>query len=595
MNQLRRVTCGDLTSADDKAEVDLRGWVNTSRDHGGLIFFDLRDRFGVTQVVVDPKAVPAAGEIAASLRSEDVIAVRGSVRRRPAGTENRKLATGEIEVAAEAIEVLNRSKTPPFPIHDEGDVEESLRLRYRYLDLRRPNLQRNIALRHRAVKAVRDYLDSRGFFEIETPMLIKQTPEGARDFLVPSRLHPGAFYALPQSPQLFKQLLMVGGFHRYFQIARCFRDEDTRADRQPEFTQIDVELTFPTQEDVIDVMEGMLSNMFAEALGVTVATPFPRLTHADAMRRYGSDKPDLRFAMELHDAGEAFAGTAFKIFADALSRGDAIVALVETNGASRSRREIDALGAVAAGFGAKGLAWISLAPDGPKSSLPKSALTQELIDRLKTATGAGDGDAIYLVADERASAQAIAGKLRLHIADERGLRDPKTFAFCWVLDFPLFERDEETGALQPAHHPFTAPAPGSEQLQGEPLTLRAQHYDVVLNGMELGSGSIRIHDPVVQRKVFDLLGYSKDDVEQRFGFLLEAFEYGAPPHGGIALGVDRIILLMAGGESIREVIAFPKNQRFQDLMINAPTPVEPRLLKELHVRADVPPVRAPNA
>ena len=591
MNQLRRATCGELTSTDEGSDVELKGWVNTTRDHGGLIFIDVRDRFGLTQVVVDPRSAPAAAEVASSLRSEDVIAARGSVRRRPAGTENRKLATGEIEIAVESIDVLNRSKTPPFPIHDDSDVEEALRLRYRYLDLRRPHLQRSIALRHRAVKAVRDYLDSRGFLEIETPMLIKQTPEGARDFLVPSRLHAGAFYALPQSPQLFKQLLMVGGFHRYFQIARCFRDEDTRADRQPEFTQIDVEMTFPALEDVIEVMEGMLAYMFEAALGNKVTTPFPRLSHADAMRRFGSDKPDLRFSMELHDVGPAFAGTEFKIFADALSRGNAILALAETGGASRSRRDMDALAAVASTFGAKGLAWISLAPDGPKSSLPKSALTPQLIDSLRSQTKAQEGDAIYLVADDRPVAQAIAGKLRLHIADERGLRDPKQFAFCWVLDFPLFERDEESGALQPAHHPFTAPAPGSEALTGDPLQLRAQHYDVVLNGMELGSGSIRIHDPALQRKIFALLGYSDDDVDRKFGFLLEAFEYGAPPHGGIALGVDRIILLMAGGESIREVIAFPKNQRFQDLMINAPTPVEPAALKELHVRTDIPPPR----
>jgi len=591
VNQLRRATCGELTSTDEGSDVELKGWVNTTRDHGGLIFIDVRDRFGLTQVVVDPRSAPAAAEVASSLRSEDVIAARGSVRRRPAGTENRKLATGEIEIAVESIDVLNRSKTPPFPIHDDSDVEEALRLRYRYLDLRRPHLQRSIALRHRAVKAVRDYLDSRGFLEIETPMLIKQTPEGARDFLVPSRLHAGAFYALPQSPQLFKQLLMVGGFHRYFQIARCFRDEDTRADRQPEFTQIDVEMTFPALEDVIEVMEGMLAYMFEAALGNKVTTPFPRLSHADAMRRFGSDKPDLRFSMELHDVGPAFAGTEFKIFADALSRGNAILALAETGGASRSRRDMDALAAVASTFGAKGLAWISLAPDGPKSSLPKSALTPQLIDSLRSQTKAQEGDAIYLVADDRPVAQAIAGKLRLHIADERGLRDPKQFAFCWVLDFPLFERDEESGALQPAHHPFTAPAPGSEALTGDPLQLRAQHYDVVLNGMELGSGSIRIHDPALQRKIFALLGYSDDDVDRKFGFLLEAFEYGAPPHGGIALGVDRIILLMAGGESIREVIAFPKNQRFQDLMINAPTPVEPAALKELHVRTDIPPPR----
>jgi len=587
----RRVTCGELTGKDEGAGVEIRGWVNSTRDHGGLIFIDLRDRFGITQVVFDPRNAREATELASTLRSEDVVAASGLVRRRPAGTENAKIATGEIEIAAQTLEILNRSKTPPFPIHTDGEVDESLRLRYRYLDLRRPHLQRNIELRHRAVKAVRDYLDANGFLEIETPMLIKQTPEGARDFVVPSRLHPGAFYALPQSPQLFKQLLMVAGFQRYFQIARCFRDEDTRADRQPEFTQIDLEMTFPTQEDIITVMEGTLAHMFRTALGVQVQTPFARLTHAEAMRDYGSDKPDLRFGMKLHDVGSAFTGTEFKIFANALAAGKSIVAIVESGGASRSRRDFDALGVTAAGFGAKGLAWIALAADGVKSSLPKSVLTDQLLATLRSTTGAREGDAIYMVADGAAVARTIAGKVRLHLGDEKGLRDPKVFAFCWVLDFPLFERDEETGALQPAHHPFTAPAPGSESLAGDPLRLRAQHYDVVLNGMELGSGSIRIHDPNMQRKIFAMLGYTPEQVEHRFGFLLEAFEYGAPPHGGIALGLDRIILLMAGGESIREVIAFPKNQRFQDVMVNAPTHVEPGILKELHLRTDVEPSR----
>ncbi|HXW51553.1 MAG TPA: aspartate--tRNA ligase [Candidatus Acidoferrales bacterium] len=585
----RRVTCGELRAAQSQDPVELAGWVNSSRDHGGLIFIDLRDRFGITQLVLDPRALPEAS----SLRPEDVIRVRGLVRPRPPGTENEKLETGAIEVAVESLAVLNRSKTPPFPIHAEGDVDESLRLRFRYLDLRRPQLQRNISLRHRAIKAVRDYLDAQGFFEIETPMLIKQTPEGARDFVVPSRLHPGAFYALPQSPQLFKQLLMVAGFQRYFQIARCFRDEDTRADRQPEFTQIDLEMAFPTQEDVIAVVEGMLANMFRQALDVKVETPFPRLTHAQALAGYGSDKPDLRFGMQLHDLGAAFAGTEFKVFAQSLSSGGAIVGFVEEGGASRSRREFDALAAAAGELGAKGLVWLARGADGVKSSMPKVALTDALLNALEQTAGLREGDAIYMIADAPAAVQAIAGKLRLHVAEERGLRDPKRFAFCWVLDFPLFERDEETGGLQPAHHPFTSPAPGSEALAGDPLALRAQHYDLVLNGMELGSGSIRIHDPAMQRKIFALLGYTPEQVLQRFGFLLEAFEYGAPPHGGIALGVDRIVLLMVGGQSIRETIAFPKNQRFQDLMIDAPTPLEQKILRELHLRTDLEGQRRP--
>jgi len=588
VTQRRAASCGELRKADVGQAVLIRGWVNATRDHGGLIFVDVRDRFGVTQAVFDPRSGEEEARVAASLRSEDVVAIGGVVRARPAGTENAKLPTGDIEIAATDLSVLNRSKTPPFPIHGDGEIDESLRLRYRYLDLRRPHMQRNIILRHRAIKAVRDHLDAQGFLEIETPMLIKQTPEGARDFVVPSRLHPGAFYALPQSPQLFKQLLMVAGFHRYFQIARCFRDEDTRADRQPEFTQIDVEMAFPTQDEIIHVIESTLAHMFREALGVDIAVPFVRLTHEQAMADYGSDKPDLRFGMKLSDVSAAFAGTEFKIFSQALARGDAILAFVDPGGAARPRREFDTLAATAVELGARGLGWISFAGDGVRSSLPKAALTEEMLRLLRERTGARTGDALYVVADELRAAQTVAGKLRVHVADQRGLRDSKTFAFCWVLDFPLFERDEETGGLMPAHHPFTAPAHGDESLSGDPLALRAQHYDVVLNGMELGSGSIRIHDPAVQRKIFSVLSYSDADVEQRFGFLLEAFAHGAPPHGGMALGVDRIILLMAGGDSIREVIAFPKNQRFADPMMEAPAQLAPEVLRELHLKTDIP-------
>jgi aspartyl-tRNA synthetase len=583
-----RATCGQLSASDVGASAEIRGWVNSTRDHGGLIFVDVRDRFGITQTVFDPSGAPEAAAAAAKLRSEDVVAVRGVVRRRPAGTENRNLSTGEIEIAADAVDVLNRSLTPPFPVHGDEDIDEALRLRYRYLDLRRPRMQHNIALRHRALKAVRDYLDRLGFLEIETPMLIKQTPEGARDFLVPSRLHPGTFYALPQSPQLFKQILMVAGFHRYFQIARCFRDEASRADRQPEFTQIDIEMSFPTQDDVMELTEGMLAHMFGEALGVTVPTPFRRLSYEESMEKYGVDKPDLRFGMELADYGAAFAGTEFKVFATALEAGKRIVGFVDPGGAARSRREFDALVAAAQELGAKGLAWIAFGADGVKSSLPKAALGDAAVQALRRTGGAGDGDAVLLVADDVDAARTIAGQLRLHVASAKGLRDPKRFEFCWVLDFPLFERDAETGALQSMHHPFTAPAPGMQSLEGDPLALRAQHYDVVLNGSELGSGSIRIHDPEAQRKVFRMLGYTDEQVEQRFGFLLEALAYGAPPHGGIAPGVDRIIQMMVGADSIREVIAFPKNQRFQDMMINAPSEVGPELLRELRLKIEQP-------
>ena len=587
----RYVSCGELVAGDEGALVAVRGWVHTTRDHGGLIFVDLRDRYGITQVVFDPKAADApAYEAAGHLRSEDVVMVRGAVRKRPAGTENLNLKTGAIEVAAAVLEVLNKSKTPPFPLHGTEDVDEGLRMRYRYIDLRRPQMQHNIALRHRAIKAARDYLDSQGFLEIETPMLIKRTPEGARDFLVPSRIHPAEFYALPQSPQIFKQLLMVAGFDRYFQMARCFRDEDSRSDRQPEFSQIDVEMTFPTQDEVIAVMEGTLAHMFERALGVDVKPPFRRLSFTDAMETYGSDKPDLRFEVPLADFSSAFAGTEFKIFASALERGNAIIGLTDPEGASRSRREFDALGELAATeWGAKGLAWIAFSSDGVKSSLPKAALTEAALANIRELGKVADGDAVFFVADERAAAQSIAGKLRLHLGTVKGLRDPQRFEFCWVLDFPLFEKDLETGAIGPMHHPFTAPAPGQDLLTQDPLTLRAQHYDVVLNGAELGSGSIRIHNPDVQRRVFQLLGYTDEEVERRFGFLLEAFAYGAPPHGGMALGIDRIIGIMVGAESIREVIAFPKNQKFRDLMIDAPSTVDPTQLRELHIKFDVKP------
>ena len=588
MTSFTRVTCGALAAPDEGRSVDLRGWVHSTRDHGGLIFVDVRDRFGITQAVFDPSKAPEAAHAAGHLRSEDVVAVRGAVRRRPPGTENRQLPTGEIEIAGAEVDVLNRSLTPPFPIHGDADIDESLRMRYRYLDLRRPHMQHNIALRHRALKSVRDYLDERGFLEIETPMLIKQTPEGARDFLVPSRLHPGTFYALPQSPQLFKQILMVAGFHRYFQIARCFRDEASRADRQPEFTQIDIEMSFVTQEDVIELVEGMLRRVFFDTLGVDLSVPFRRLTYDEAMSKYGIDKPDLRFGMELADYGSAFEGTEFKIFAAALAAGQKIIGLVDKGGASRSRREFDALVEVARELGAKGLAWIAWA-DGVKSSLPKSALTDATLAAARGIGGASEGDAVLLVADEPSAAYATAGQVRLHVGTAKGLRDPKRFELCWVLDFPLFERDPETGAITPMHHPFTAPAPGDERFDRDPLAMRAQHYDIVLNGSEIGSGSIRIHDPDMQRRVFQILGYTDEQVQERFGFLLEAFAYGAPPHGGIAPGVDRLIQMMVGADSIREVIAFPKNQRFQDLMIDAPSPVARELLRELRIRPEVVP------
>jgi len=578
---LGRRSCGALTASDVGATVQLDGWVNRRRDHGGLIFIDLRDRDGITQAVFDPSQAEAFA-VAETLRNEDVVRVRGLVRRRPAGTENPKLSTGEVEVAAEGVDVLNRSLVPPFPINVEADVDESLRLKYRYLDLRRPRLQHNLTVRHKILKAIRDFFDARDFLEIETPCLIKSTPEGARDFLVPSRLHQGTFYALPQSPQILKQLLMIGGLGRYMQIARCFRDEDTRADRQPEFTQLDVEMSFVDEDAVTALMEECIVYTWRTAIGVEIPQPVPRLAHAEALRRYGSDKPDLRFELELVDVAEAFAGTPIKFLQEhAASDASRIVAVRYPGGAALSRRDFDELTETAKSFGAGGLIWLSYAADGWKASIQK-LLDDATVDKLQTATSSQTGDALLLVAGPRDLASDVAGKLRLHVGERLGLRDPEKFAFCWVVGFPLFERDPETGALTPTHHPFTSPAPGQEALlDTDPLSMRAQHYDLVLNGSELGSGSIRIHDPEFQRRIFEIFGLSDAEIEARFGFFMEALRYGAPPHGGMAWGIDRLAMLACGETSIRDVIAFPKNQTFRDVMMDAPSSVPVDLLRDL--------------
>ncbi|MHB8140591.1 MAG: aspartate--tRNA ligase [Vulcanimicrobiaceae bacterium] len=579
-----RASCGNLRAQDIGAFVELNGWVNRRRDHGGLIFLDIRDRDGLTQIVFDPSH-PSFAQ-AERLRHEDVIRVRGRVRRRPAGTENPKLATGEIEVGIEALEVLNRSEVPPFPVNTQDDVEESLRLQYRYLDLRRPRLQRNLALRHRIVKSMRDFFDRRGFLEIETPMLIKSTPEGARDYLVPSRLHPGTFYALPQSPQLLKQILMISGFGRYMQIARCMRDEDLRADRQTEFTQVDVEMSFCSQEDVMEVMESCMRDVWKRALDRELPI-VPRLTYAEALARYGSDKPDLRFGLELADVSALFMNTEFVVFASALTAGGAVLALRYPGGASLSRRDFDALTELAKMHGAKGMVWAALGSDGTKSSAAKF-LSEEVVAGLRSACGAQVGDAILLFADERASVFPVAGKMRLEVGQRCGLRSGDD-AFCWVTDFPYLELDEESGRPVPAHHPFSAPHESDwELVESDPLSMKAQHYDLVLNGFELGSGSIRIHQAERQRKIFAMLGMSDEQVEARFGFFVRALEYGAPPHGGMALGIDRIVMLACGEENIREVIAFPKNQVGRDLMMDAPTAVPERLLADLFLRSTAP-------
>ena len=578
---IARVSCGALNAADVGRSVELDGWVHRRRDHGGLIFIDMRDRDGLTQVTFDP----SKGEVfalAETLRSEDVVRVRGTVRHRPPGTENAKLATGEVEVPATELEILNRSETPPFVIASEEEPAEEVRLRYRYLDLRRPRMQRNLTVRHKIVKAIRDYFDEHDFLEIETPNLIKSTPEGARDYLVPSRVHRGTFYALPQSPQILKQILMIGGLGRYMQIARCFRDEDPRADRQPEFTQVDVEMSFVQQDDVLAVMEGSMRAVWQRVMGEAIPDPLPRLTYAEAMRRFGSDKPDLRFELELVDVADLFKGGTFGLFAGlAESEANRVIALRWPGGASLSRRDFDAVTDLAKTFGAKGLAYVSFAPDGVKGSIARF-VDEALATKLRDRTGAQDGDAILFVGDASRSASDVAGRLRLEIGDRLGLRRHDAFAFCWVLGFPLFERDEETGEITFSHHPFTAPLPGQEELfDTDPLAITAQHYDLVLNGYELGSGSIRNHKPAFQRRVFERLGLTDEQIEDRFGFFMEALRYGAPPHGGMALGIDRIVMLACGESSIRDVIAFPKNQTARDVMMDAPSRVPEQSLKDL--------------
>jgi aspartyl-tRNA synthetase len=581
-----RTSCGALRAGDAGQQAQLCGWIHRRRDHGGLIFADLRDAGGLTQIVFDPQHANFAQ--AEHLRHEDVVKVRGSVRRRPPGTENARLSTGDVEVAVDDLEILNRSQVPPFQVNSEDPVDENLRLEYRYLDLRRARMQENIRVRHRIVKAMRDFLDERGFVEVETPMLIKSTPEGARDYLVPSRVHPGTFYALPQSPQMLKQILMVAGFGRYMQIARCMRDEDQRADRQPEFTQLDVEMAFCSQDEVLETMESCMRHVWKAVLDVDLP-PFPRLTHAEAIERYGLDKPDLRFGLELAGAGKIFAQTEFAVFRSALDAGGAVVALRYPGGAALSRRDFDALTERAREYGAKGMVWIALAADGVKSPVAKFLQESEL-DALRAATEAVTGDAILVFADAAADvARAVAGKMRNDVGERCGLRDPSRYAFCWVTDFPYLEVDEATGQPAPAHHPFTAPAPGQwDLIERDPAKMRAQHYDMVLDGYELGSGSIRIHQAQWQRKIFEMLGMTPEHIEERFGFFLRALDYGAPPHGGMALGIDRIVMLACREENIRDVIAFPKNQVARDLMMDAPSVVPQNLLADLHLRSTAP-------
>jgi aspartyl-tRNA synthetase len=576
--------CGALTSVKIDQAVVLQGWVHRRRDHGGLIFIDLRDREGIVQVVFNPQQSHEIHERAHSLRSEYVLEVTGKVMPRPPGTENRDLATGEVEVHATNLIILNPSLTPPFSVEDEREPAESLRLKYRYLDLRRRPVQQNFILRHNLSRAVRRFLDQNGFLEIETPFLTKSTPEGARDFLVPSRLNAGAFYALPQSPQLFKQILMVSGFDRYYQIVRCFRDEDLRADRQPEFTQIDIEMSFIDREDILSLMEAMVREVLWEAKGIRVESPFARLTYREAMDRYGVDKPDLRFGLELKDLSGIVADAEFKVFREAVEKKGTVKAINANGLASLSRKELEELTQEATGRGAKGLAWMKVTPEGMEAPIAKF-FKPELLKEIGRRMEAVPGDLLLFVADKEKVVHEVLGHLRLVIAKRLNLIDPKALNLLWVTDFPLLEYDEEEKRYVAMHHPFTAPMDEDlPLLTTDPLRARAKAYDIVLNGTEIGGGSIRIHRSDVQSKLFELLGIKKEEAESKFGFLLEALQYGAPPHGGIAFGFDRMTAILAGADSIREVIAFPKTQRGICLMTNAPSEVDPKQLKELHIK-----------
>jgi aspartyl-tRNA synthetase len=582
-----RLTCGSLRIGDVGEEVVLRGWVNRRRDLGGLIFIDLRDRYGMTQVVFNPEIAPDAHQVASDVRSEYVLQIRGIVRERPEGTRNPKLATGDIEVEARDIEILNTAKTPPFEISQTTDVDESVRLRYRYLDLRRARMQRNIILRHALVRAMREYLSERGFVEVETPTLIKSTPEGARDFLVPSSGHPGNFYALPQSPQQMKQLLMVAGIDRYFQIARCFRDEPQRADRQPEFTQLDIEMSFVDQDDVMRLIEELYITLTREFSGKQIQEiPFPRITYTEAMARFGNDRPDLRFALELQDVSAAFRETGFRAFAQTLEAGGQIKAIVIPGCASYTRKQIDELTEIATRAGARGLATFAVTQEGIRSPVAKFLGESEL-EAITAGIGASEGDLILAVADQPAVVAKALSALRDEFGQRLGLADPNVMAFCWVYEFPLLEWNADEERWEATHNPFSGYlAEDAALLESEPGAVRAKQYDLVGNGNELGGGSVRNHRREDQQRLFSLMGYSPEDTAIRFGALLDALDFGAPPHGGIAMGVDRFAMLLANEENIREVIAFPKNQRGLDLMFQAPDAVGLDQLGDLALTLD---------
>lgn len=577
--------CGVFRTEHVGDDCCVMGWVHSYRDHGGIIFIDLRDRSGLIQLVADPSTSPQAHAEAERVRGEWVVAAVGRVRPRSPERVNPKLDTGEVEIIVSELRVLTEAKTPPFPIEPGDDLDETLRLKWRFIDLRRPDMLERLRRRHEVILGVRNYLSGLGFWEVETPMLINSSPEGARDYLVPCRVNPGKFYALPQSPQLLKQTLMVAGIDRYFQMARCLRDEDSRSDRQPEHTQIDIEMSFITQDEVLETVEGLVRHIYREGMGADLPDPFPRLSYAECMARYGIDKPDLRFGFEIVDVTEIVARSEFRIFTEAIERGGRVRAISAKGGASLSRSQLDNLQPMAREFGGQGAAWIVCGEDGEWKSPLLKYFAADVLDDLRAALNGQAGDLFVFGADDEETLAPMMGKMRLHLASLAGPAEPSGIAPLWVVDFPIFERNEETGGWQPMHHPFTMPKDEFiDNMEEDPGKVVGRLYDLVINGAELGSGSIRIHDPEIQRRVFGIVGFSEREAELKFSFLLRAFQYGAPPHGGIALGIDRIVAQIVGAKSIREVIAFPKTAAAADLMMGAPSEVDDAQLRELHIK-----------